>query len=96
MNDTGQWCLTTVDGVDFMVPELTPFLSKWWSHKFKGPGLWYEISICIVTGWIVSYNGPFECGHWPDVKIFWLGMKTMLMRGKMVVADHGYCGDLRI
>ena len=86
--DTG--CLVTVNGIDFMIPEPMPFSKAWWSHKFNGPGLRCEIAICIKTGWIVAYNGPFACGVWPDLKIFRFRLKQWLLRGEKVLADRGY------
>jgi len=96
MGHTGQRCLVSIDGVDFEIPEPTPWSSIWWSHKFNGPGLRYELTICIATGWIVAYNGPFECGSWPDIKIFRSRLKRMLGRTEKVVADRGYRGDPRV
>jgi hypothetical protein len=96
MGDTGQKCLITIDGVDFKIFEPKPFCSSWYSHKFRGPGIRYENGICIATGFIVSFNGPFKCGAWPDLKIFKSLLKTRLGCGEKVVADRGYKGDLRI
>jgi hypothetical protein len=90
MGDTGQTCLTTVDGVDFQIQEPTPWSSAWCSHKFRSAGLRYEIAICIATGWIVHFNGPFECGSWPDRKIFKQKLKYRLEKHEKVVADRGY------
>ena len=68
-NDSGKTCKMTVDGVDCPIQEPIPFDPQWFSHKFRGPGLKYEIAVCIQTGDIVWANGPFKCGKWPDVKI---------------------------
>ena len=68
VSDTGQHSLTSVDVTDFEIQEHTPFLSKWWSHKFNGPGLHYKLAISIKTEWIVAYNGSFECGCWLEMK----------------------------
>ena len=55
-----------MDGVDFEIQEPFPFKKdyseKWFSHKFKGPGLRYEILVCIQTGDIVSVSELFPCG----------------------------------
>ena len=59
----------TVDGTDFRIQEPVPFDTGWFSHKFKGPGVRYEVGIAIQTGWIVWVNGPFMCGNWPDLRI---------------------------
>jgi hypothetical protein len=94
--NTRERCLVTVDGIDFAIQEPTNFSSRWFSHKFGGPGLRYEIAVCIHTGKIVSFNGPFECGSWPDLKIFRSRLKQNLTVGEKVVADRGYNGDERI
>ena len=69
MRDNGSICLVTVDGTDFRIFEPRPFSAKWYSHKFHGPGVRYEVGICIQTGWIVWINGPFPCGAWADQNI---------------------------
>ena len=83
----------TVDGTDFQIYEPTPFSKKWYSHKFAGAGLRYEVAVCIQTGDIVWFNGPFPCGSWPDLKIFRSGLKEKLLHGEMVEADRGYRGE---
>ena len=84
-----------MDGVDFEIQEPFPFKKdyseKWFSHKFKGPGLRYEILLCIQTGDIVSVSGPFPCGSWPDLEIFKLKTPE-LDAGERVEADRGYSG----
>lgn len=91
--NTGNVCLVTVDGTDFPIYEPNPFWKGWWSHKFNGPGLRYEIAICIVTGHIVWVNGPFPCGAYSDIGIFRLNLRQMLDEGEMVIADRGYSGE---
>lgn len=59
----------SVDGTDCRVAEPTPFNSKWYSHKFNGPGLRYEAGVTVETANIASVHGPFPCGAYPDVKI---------------------------
>ena len=86
----------SVDGTDFRIPEQTPFWKGWWSHKFNGPALRYEVAICIQTGDIVWVYGPFPAGAWPDIKIFRLGLKHELEPKEKVEADKGYRGDLSI
>jgi DDE superfamily endonuclease len=90
MRDVGCQCKVTVDGTDCPIQEPSPFSPKWYSHKFKGPGLRYEVAVCIQTGWIVWVNGPYPCGSWPDLKIarHWLVHK--LARGEKFLADGGY------
>ena len=85
-----------MDGTDFRIQEPSPFSKEWYSHKFKGPGLRYEIGVSVATGRIVSFHGPFPCGSFPDIKIFRLGMKTKLLPGEQALADSGYRGDSKV
>jgi DDE superfamily endonuclease len=86
-------CLVTVDGTDCPIYEPRPFSKAWYSHKLKGPGLRYEVAVCIQTGDIVWFSGGFPCGRWPDLKIFRRALKQMLNVGEMVEADKGYRGE---
>jgi hypothetical protein len=83
----------TVDGTDFAINEPTPFSSRWFSHKFRGPGLRYEVAVSINGGDIVHTNGPFPCGAWPDITIFRSGLMEKLGPREMVEADRGYRGQ---
>jgi hypothetical protein len=62
----------------------------WFSHKFKGPGVRYEIGLCIQTGWIVWKNGPYPCGSYPDLKIARHRVVHVLAQGEKILADGGY------
>ena len=93
MDDIGNQCLVSVDGTDFKIYQWKPFWKGWFSHKFKGPGLRYEVGLCIRTGWIVWIHGPFPCGKWPDLKIFRKSLIKMLGSGEKVQADKGYVGE---
>jgi hypothetical protein len=86
----------TVDGTDCEIWEPHPFSRLWYSHKFKGPGLRYEIAVCIQTGDIVWVNGPYKCGRWPDLKIFRDRLKGLLIPREQVEADKGYRGDDKV
>ncbi|GFH50665.1 hypothetical protein CTEN210_07141 [Chaetoceros tenuissimus] len=86
----GSCCLMSVDGTDFRIREPKPFWSGWYSHKFRGPGLRYEVALCIQTGHIVWTNGPFAAGHWSDLKIFRTWLKHYLLPDKRVETDGGY------
>jgi hypothetical protein len=96
LNQNGSICKLSVDGTDFRIHEPTPFWSGWFSHKFNGPGLRYEVGICIQTGWICWVLGPFACGKWSDLRIFKAKLKNMLAPMEKVEADGGYSGDIRI
>ena len=93
MDDIGNQCLATIDGTDFKIYQYKPFWTGWYSHKFKGPGVRYEVGLCIRTGWIVWIHGPFPCGKWPDLKIFRKALKHLLDAGEKVQADAGYIGE---
>ena len=82
--------MLSVDGSDFKIQEQVPLWSGWWSFKYNGPGLRYEIALCIQTGWIVWINGPFAPGPWTDLNIFRYGLKKMLLPRERVEADSGY------
>ena len=89
-DDSNQPFLVSVDGTDCRIEEPTPFNSKWYSHKFRGPGLRYEVGLCVDTGNFVWVYGPFPCGSYSDVRISRLGLKKMLGEGEFVVTDGGY------
>lgn len=91
--DKGNDCLTSVDGTDCMILRQNACPKAWHSHKFKGPGVRYEIALCILTGDIVWVMGPFPCGDWPDVVIFRFALKHMLEDYERVEADDGYVGE---
>lgn len=86
-------CKMTVDGTDFRIRQPTIFEKKWYSHKYKGPGLCYEVGVCIFTGHLVWINGPFPCGANPDITIFRSALKWRLLPGEQVEADMGYRGE---
>ena len=83
----------TVDGTDFRIERQTGKAKSWFSHKFKGPGLRYEVAVSILGGDIVWVHGPFPCGDWPDIVIFRSAMINYLDNGERVEADDGYIGE---
>ena len=93
-NYTGKTCLVTVDGTDFLIVQPIPFSKRWYTQKFHGPGLRYEVAICIQTGDIVWISGPFRPGKMNDITIFRKGLKYLLLdAGEMAEADKGYRGE---
>jgi DDE superfamily endonuclease len=88
--DNGSQCLVSVDGTDFEIQEPSPFSPKWFSHKFKGAGVRYEVAICIQTGEPVWINGPFPCGSWNDLRIARSALVDALDPGEYYLADGGY------
>lgn len=91
VGDIGNDCLVSVDGTDFRVQ--SSYGRAFFSHKFRGAGLRYEVGICILNGYIVWINGPYECGKWNDISIFRNSLSTFLAPNERVEADDGYVGD---
>ena len=67
----------SVDGTDCPVFEPWPFSKKMYSHKLNGPGVKYEVGVCLMTGRIVWTNGPFV-GSKHDGNIFRNGLSQLL------------------
>ena len=88
-----------VDGTDFRRQE--PFLftkevnPKWFTLKFKSAGFRWEVGTSIKRGDICWINGPFPPGLMPDIIIFCLNLKQLLMAGAKVIADKGCRGDTK-
>ncbi|KAI8804264.1 hypothetical protein BJ742DRAFT_825520 [Cladochytrium replicatum] len=61
--------------------------------QVQGPGLRYEVGLCIRTGHIVWVNGGKLCGAWPDVKLARLAFTNALGRNEKALADKGYKDD---
>lgn len=80
----------SVYGTDCRVSEPQPFHTKWYSHKFNGPGLRYVLVMSIGTKNIVWINGPFPCGSFPDVRIFKAFLQQKLNDDETLIADRGY------
>ena len=88
-------CFISVDGTDCPVFEPYPFSKKMYSHKLNGPGVKYEVAVCLKTGKIVWINGPFE-GSKNDGSIFREGISTKLYPEEAVEVDRGYGGDFKM
>ena len=89
----------TIDGANFRIWEPRPYTRDgnkiWYSSKFQGAGLRYEVGICIRTGDIVWFNGPYPCGWGPDIKIFNQKLKILLQTFEKVMADRLYRFNLK-
>lgn len=55
----------SLDGTDFRICEPTPFSRKWFSHKFQGPGIRYQLVVVTFFG----RRRGFPFGEWPAIKI---------------------------
>jgi hypothetical protein len=96
-NNNGSRCLMSVDGTDFMTFEPgAAFDPKWLSYKTNGPGLRYEIGVCIQTGCIVWINGPFPAGGWNDIRISRDSLIYELEPWELVISDGGYGGQYHL
>ena len=97
IQDTGNDALVSIDGTDFRIQEpKKPFNSKWYSKKFNGPGIRYEVGVSINTGYIVWYNGPYPAGMMPDTKIYFWDLRWILDTSEKNVADKGYQGLVNV
>ena len=88
----GAKCLTSVDGTDCRIREPVPFNKKWYSHKFNGPAVRYEVTVSTYTGYIVWINGPFAAGEWPDARIIKDSFIGHMCQDELFIADSGYAG----
>ena len=93
----GNDCLVSVDGVDC---ERTGRVlnsgrpdKRFFSHKFRGPALRYEVAVSIRTSDIVWIAGPCLPGIWNDITIFRDGLIDQLDNGERVEADDGYIAE---
>lgn len=83
-------CLISVDGTDCRIDEPKPFSSCWYSHKFNGLGVRYEVGVTVQKGYICWINGPYPCGKSPDLSIYRSGLKNQIRYGEQVLTDGGY------
>jgi hypothetical protein len=98
----------TIDGTDFEIRQPTlkseivskmtkddrkRYKKSWFSFKFKGPGLRFEVGVCIKTGVICWVNGPYKPGLFNDLMIFRDKLLPRLIHGETVEADRGYRGE---
>jgi len=80
----------SIDCVDFRIQEPTEFDVKWWSHKFNGPGLRYEIGLNINNGYIVWAYGGYPCGRYPDLRLARQHYINFVDDEEKTIADNGY------
>lgn len=75
-------CLCFVDGFDCEFPAPTQFGHQWYSHKFHGPRLRYDVAFSICSVKIVSVYDLLLCAPWSDMKIFKYKLLSMLSAQK--------------
>lgn len=84
-------CLITLDCTDCPVMEPYPFDPKWYSQKFNGPAVKYEVAVCIKTGHIVWISGPHPASL-NDASIFIQGLSNLLAVDEGAEVDGVYKG----
>jgi hypothetical protein len=90
LTEAGNWYSTiTIDGTYFSIYEPTPFSTEWFSHKFKGPGVRYELAISIKGGDIVHIHGPFPA-KCRDSEIFRDCLMHKMRPRELAEADKGF------
>ena len=95
LEDDGVIFICTVDGTHCMISEpSTDPSTKWFSHKYNGPGLAYELALSIHSNKILSFSGPFTPNQ-HDLTIFRRpnGLRDRMPIGSRGIADNGYVGD---
>jgi hypothetical protein len=80
----------TIDCTTMSIQETYMVDPDLFSYKLNGPGLQYEIAMCITTGLIVWLNGPYKPRKWVDISIFRHKLMRELLDGEWVVGDGGY------
>jgi hypothetical protein len=103
--DNREIFIASVDGTHCPIFEIRQDPStKWFSHKFNGPGLSYELAVAIKTSRLLSIRGPFPAST-HDITIFRGGSKSdknswdpealifKIPEGKRLIGDSGYQGE---
>lgn len=80
--------LLSVDGTDCPILEPRPFSRSWFSHKFKGAAIKYEIALDL-EGNIVWVSPPYR-GSINDKVIFRQGLQDMIPHKYLAIVDKGY------
>ena len=85
--------LYVIDRIHFWICNLFPFSKKYYSHKFEGPVLTYEITLGICSRDIVWAHGGYLEGKYPDYKMACTAFVYILDRelNNHVIADAKYC-----
>lgn len=86
----GQTCFVSLDATDCSIQEPKPFDQKWFSHKLNGPGLKYEVGLCIRSGDIVWIHGGVPCGEYSDLVLARDLYIYAVDQGEKTIADEGY------
>lgn len=97
--DNDEIFIISIDGVHCRIQEVRKDPSaKWYSHKFHGAGLSYELGIAVRSNRLVWINGPFHASR-HDISIFRNeddpenGLMSKIPDGKRAIGDSGYKGE---
>ena len=90
MEEPIQDCFVSMDGTDFPINEPRLFSPKWYSFKFNGYALRYEIAVTVRSGKIVWVSGPWSASSYPYVRILRNGLWKKLAPFEFVIGDAGY------
>ncbi len=82
VEDVRNDCLLSVNGTDFRVAK--SYEKPYYSYKFKKWGFHYKVALCIKTGDICWWVGPYLPGIWNDNMIFQDGLVHFWRRGRGV------------
>ncbi len=82
VGDVGNNCLLSVDGTDFRAAK--SYEKPYYSYKFKKLGFLYEVALCIKTGDICWWAGPYLPGIRNDNMIFQDGLVHFWRQGRGV------------
>ena len=86
--------MMSIDCLDWMCYEPGGrFDTQMYSKKHNGPGIKYEVGICIRTGLIVWINGPFKAGEMNDLQVFESMLEGLLYEWEFVEVDSRYRGN---
>jgi hypothetical protein len=88
-------CYISVDCFDCPINEPWPFRPLWYSQKINGPAVKYEVGVCIKTGHVVWFNGPFPAGE-NDGTIFAETLGPLLCEDEGAEVDGGYKGNMKM
>ncbi len=58
----GNDCLLSVDSTDFWIAK--SYEKPFYLYKFKKSGFHYKVALCIKTGDICRWVGPYLPGNW--------------------------------
>jgi len=83
--------MLSVDDTNFWLA--MGYSEPFWSYKFQKSGGRYEVGLCIKTGDICWWNGPYKPGIWNDGMIFEDTLVSMLEYGERCETDVGYRGS---